>query len=93
MSMDEAVQAVVNKSKWYPISAFSFQNNYYVLVTPFKDFKTDEDVEACYYPVVDGIVGEPINVLGLFLTANDIDGMTNAAKKAKSYKNSNIFPR
>lgn len=85
MTMDEAVRLVESKTGLYPISAFEFKHQYYVLATPLADYNPDEDVAQCYYPVIDSKLGEPQNAIGLFLSADDPYAISDAAEKSKSY--------
>lgn len=85
MTIDEAVKLVVTQTGDYPVSAFEFDGAFYVLMTPFKDYDSDNDTTHCYYPVVDGRVQAPVNDLGLFLAAEDPYAMSEAAEYAKSY--------
>ncbi len=89
MNVDRAVELVVNKTGWYPINAFEFDDTVYVMVTPLKDYVPGEDVVQCYYPVIGESVGSPINILSLLRSFDDPGPFVNAANNAKDYSNFN----
>lgn len=82
MTIDEAAQLVASTTGEFPISGFEFDGAYYILMTPLSDYNPGNDTVHCYYPVVDGVVGDPKNVLGLFLESPDPRAMADAAKQS-----------
>lgn len=89
MNVDRAVELVVNKTGWYPINAFEFDGTVYVMATPLEDYVPGEDVVQCYYPVIGGSVGKPINILSLLRSLDNPESFADAASNAKDYSNFN----